>query len=168
MRICVTAPLELYTKQFGGATYTDILDIFSINVDRFINSAIENARQFEIATISIDEPSIGINPQIMFNDSDIIGALEKAGKTAWSKKIDTEIHLHSPLHYGLICETESINIIGVESAANPSYLSLIDKEDLETCDKFIRVGVSRTDIFCMSAVINEKYGLNVWREPSKL
>ena len=168
MRICVTGPIELYTKQFGGTTYTDILNVFATNVDRFISNALDNSKQFKTATVSIDEPSIGINPQIMFSDEDLIGALEKAGRTAASKKVDTEIHLHSPLNYGLICETSSINTIGVESAANPSYLNLIDREDLKTYDKFLRVGVARTDISNMSAFLNEKYGFNVWKEPLKL
>lgn len=168
IRICVTGPIELYTRQFGGTSYKDILDILAKNVDRFIANSIDNAKNFKITTVSIDEPSIGINSQIMFGDDDIIGALEKASKTTASHRIDTEIHLHSPLHYGLVCRTKTIGIIGVESAANPSYLDLIDKKDLEKYDKFLRVGIVRTDIFNMAAVLNEKYGINVWKEPSRL
>lgn len=168
IRICVTGPVELYTKQFGGASYKDILDVLAKDVDRFIANSVDNAKNFRIATVSIDEPSIGINPQIMFGEDDMICSLEKASKTAASHKIDTEIHLHSPLHYGLVCKTKSIGIIGVESAANPSYLGLIDKKDLEEYDKFLRVGIARTDIFNMSAVLNEKYGINVWKDPSRL
>ncbi len=168
VRICVTGPVELYMKQFGGTAYADVLNAFAASIDHFISNAVDNARQFRIHTVSIDEPSIGINPQIMFSDSDLIEALDKAGKTAASKKIDTEIHLHSPLHYKLICKVPSIGIIGVESAANPSYLDLVDKEDLEENDKFLRIGIARTDIFNMSAALNEKYGINVWKEPAKL
>ncbi len=168
VRICVTGPIELYLKQFGSTAYTDILDAFATSIDRFISNSIDNARHIRISTVSIDEPSIGINPQIMFSDSDLINALTKASKTAFSNKIDTQIHLHSPLHYKLICGVQSIGIIGVESAANPSYLDLIDKKDLEEYDKFLRVGVARTDIFNMASVLNEKYGINVWKEPSKL
>lgn len=168
IRLCITGPIELYTKQFGGISYKDILDILANNIDRFIANSIDNAKKFRITTVSIDEPSIGINPQIMFSDDDIVDALEKASKTAASHKIDTEIHLHSPLHYGLICKTKSIGIIGAESAANPSYLDLIDKKDLEEYDKFLRVGVARTDIFNMAAVLNEKYGVNIWKEQSRL
>ncbi len=168
IRVCVTGPVELYLKQFGGAAYKDILDAFATSIDRFISNSIDNARHLQIVTVSIDEPSIGINPQLMFSDSDLIEALEKASKTAASHNIDTEIHLHSPLHYKLICKVPSISIIGVESAANPSYLDLIDKKDLEDYDKFLRVGVSRTDIFNMAAALNEKYGTNVWKEPTKL
>ncbi len=168
IRVCVTGPVELYLKQFGGTSYTDVLNTFAASIDRFIGNSIDNAKQFRIDTISIDEPSIGINPQIMFSDGDLIEALSKATKTAFSNRIDTEIHLHSPLHYKLICRVPSIGIVGVESAATPSYLDLIDKKDLEDYDKFIRVGVARTDIFNMAATLNEKYGINVWKEPSKL
>lgn len=168
VRVCVTGPVELYLKQFGGTAYRDILEAFATSIDRFISNSISNAGQIRISTISIDEPSIGINPQIMFNDSDLIEALEKAAKTAASHKIDTEIHLHSPLHYKLICRVGSIGVIGLESAANPSYLDLIDKKDLEDYDKFLRIGVARTDIFGMASVLNEKYGTNVWKEPSRL
>jgi 5-methyltetrahydropteroyltriglutamate--homocysteine methyltransferase len=168
IRICVTGPIELYSKQFGGTSYKDVLYVLATDVDRFIANSIDNAKRFRITTVSIDEPSIGINPQIMFSDDDIVDALERASMTAASHKIDTEIHLHSPLHYKLVCKTRSIGIIGIESAANPSYLDLIDKKDLEEYDKFLRVGVTRTDIFNMAAVLNEKYGTNVWKEPYRL
>jgi len=168
IRICVTGPLELYLNQFGGTAYKDVLNAFATSIDRFIANSIDNAKHFRIGTISIDEPSIGINPQIMFNDNDIIEALTIATRTSGSYKIDTEIHLHSPLHYKLICKVPSIGIIGVESAANPSYLDLIDNQDLEDHDKFLRVGISRTDIFGMAAVLNEKYATNVWKESSRL
>ncbi|MCX9086871.1 MAG: methionine synthase [Candidatus Methanoperedens sp.] len=168
IRLCVTGPIELYMKQFGGTAYKDVLNAFAASIDRFVSNSIDNAKQFRIAVISIDEPSIGINPQIMFSDNDMIEALTLATKTSGSNKIDTEIHLHSPLHYKLICRVPSIGIIGVESAANPSYLDLIDKKDLGDYDKFLRIGVSRTDIFGMAAVLNEKYNTNVWKEPAKL
>ena len=168
IRLCVTGPIELYLKQFGGTAYKDVLNAFATSIDRFVSNSIDNAKQFRIAVISIDEPSIGINPQIMFSDGDMIEALTLATKTSGLNKIDTEIHLHSPLHYKLVCRVPSIGIIGVESAASPSYLDLIDKKDLGDYDKFLRIGVSRTDIFGMASVLNEKYNTNVWKEPAKL
>ncbi len=168
IRVCVTGPVELYLKLFGGTAYTDVLNNFAVSIDRFISNSIDNAKNFRISTISIDEPSIGINPQIMFNDTDLAAALENAAATAASHKIDTEIHLHSPLHYKLVCNVPSISVIGVESAANPSYLDLIDKKDLFEYDKFLRIGVTRTDIFNMSSMLNEKYGINIWKEPRRL
>lgn len=168
VKICVTGPIELYLRQFGGTSYKDILNNFAVSVDRFIDNSISNAKHFQIYTISIDEPSIGINSNIMFNDDDIIEALTIATKTADLNKIDTQIHLHSPLHYKIICKVPSIKIIGIESAANPSYLNLIDKKELEYYDKFLRIGITRTDIFKMATVLNEKHSANIWKTPEML
>lgn len=168
IRICVTGPIELYLNQFGGTDYVDILNAFATSIDRFVANSIENAKHYNISTVSIDEPSIGINPQIMFKDTDLIEALTTATQTAASSGADVEIHLHSPLQYKLVCKVPSISVIGVEAAANPSYLDLIDKNDLLEYDKFLRVGVARTDIFNMTATLNEKYDTNVWKETERL
>jgi 5-methyltetrahydropteroyltriglutamate--homocysteine methyltransferase len=164
IRVCVTGPLELYLKEFGGTEYVDILNLFGESIDRFVKNSISNAKNFNIRTVSIDEPSIGINPQVMFNDNSLITAMDKACESAHKNGCDVEIHLHSPLHYTLACQSEHINVIGVESAATPSYLELIDKKVLEDSDSFLRVGVARTDIFNLVAVLNEKYNTNVWKE----
>lgn len=168
VRVCVTGPLELYLKEFGGTEYTDILNLLAESVNRFVKNSIKSAKNFNIRTVSIDEPSIGINPQVMFNDSELVTALTAASGSARKHGADLEIHLHSPLHYQLACDTPTINVIGVESAANPSYLDLIDRKILEDTDSFLRVGVARTDIFNLAAVLNEKYDTNVWKEPARL
>lgn len=168
IRICVTGPVELYLKEFGGTSYGDVLLTFAKSIDRFVKNAIGHSRDLNVAIVSIDEPSIGINPQIMLSDEDIIKALTMAGESSHKHGIDTEIHLHSPLNYKLVCQVPSINVIGVESAASPSYLELIDNNDLQISDTFLRVGISRTDIFGMTAVLNEKYNTNVWKETDKL
>ncbi len=168
IRVCVTGPVELYLKEFGGTSYADVLLTFAKSIDRFVKNSIRHSGDLNVATISIDEPSIGINPQIMLNDEDIIKALTVAGESAHKHGIDTEIHLHSPLNYKLVCQVPSINVIGVESAASPSYLELIDRADLQVSDTFLRVGIARTDIFGLTAVLNEKYNTNVWKETDRL
>ncbi len=168
IRVCVTGPVELYLKEFGGTSYGDVLLTFAKSIDRFVKNSIGHSGDLNVATVSIDEPSIGINPQIMLNDEDIIKALTAAGESAHKRGIDTEIHLHSPLNYKLVCQVPSINVIGVESAASPSYLELIDRADLQVSDTFLRVGIARTDIFGLTAVLNEKYNTNVWKETDKL
>lgn len=168
IRICITGPLELYLKEFGGTDYTDILNLLAVSVDSFIKNSIKSAKNFNIRTVSIDEPSIGINPQVMFDDPDLITALTTASHSAGKHGADVEIHLHSPLHYKLACDTPTISVIGVESAANPSYLDLIDRKVLEDSDSFLRIGVARTDIFNLAAMLNEKYNTNVWKEPAYL
>jgi 5-methyltetrahydropteroyltriglutamate--homocysteine methyltransferase len=168
IRVCVTGPIELYQQEFGSTSYGDVLLTFARSIDRFIRNSIERNRNIQVKTVSIDEPSIGIHPQIMHSDDNIIQALTIAGETAHEHGIDTEIHLHSPLHYNLVCEVPTINVIGVESAANPSYLELIERQDLEASDTFLRVGIARTDIFGLTAVLNEIYNTNVWKEQDKL
>jgi 5-methyltetrahydropteroyltriglutamate--homocysteine methyltransferase len=164
VRVCVTGPLELYLKEFGGTEYVDILNLFGASVDRFVQNSLSVAKDFNIKTVSIDEPSIGINPQVMFSDNDLIKAMDIACSSAKKAGCDVEIHLHSPLHYKLACQTENISVIGVESAATPSYLDLIDKKELEDADSYLRVGVARTDVFNLVSVLNDKYNTNIWKE----
>jgi len=168
LRICVTGPLELYLKEFGATEYVDVYQLLARSINRFIRRAIEDVRFSNVKVVSIDEPSLGISPQVMFNEDTIIEALSTAAQSARSHNIDVEIHLHSPLHYKLACQTDNINVIGVESAANPSYLELIDKNVLEKTDSFLRTGIARTDIFNLTAALNEKYDINVWKEPSRM
>jgi 5-methyltetrahydropteroyltriglutamate--homocysteine methyltransferase len=168
VRVCVTGPLELYLKEFGGTEYADILDMLAESVDRFVSNSISNARNFNIRTVSIDEPSIGINPQVMFDNNELIKAMNTACRSAKKGGCDVEIHLHSPLHYTLACEADNIGVAGVESAATPSYLDLIDAKELEDSDTFLRVGIARTDVFNLVAVLNEKYNTNVWKDQTHM
>ena len=57
----------------------------------------------------------------------------------------------------------NIPIIGIESAEDPKNLDGIDKEDLDDYDKFLRVGISRTNIFGIAADFREKHGIDVWK-----
>ncbi|WP_321429771.1 methionine synthase [uncultured Methanolobus sp.] len=164
VRVCVTGPLELYLKEFGGTEYVDILNLLGESIDRFVKNSLSSAKNFNIRTVSIDEPSIGINPQVMFSDNDLIKAMDIACESAKKAGCDVEIHLHSPLHYKLATQAENISVIGVESAATPSYLDLIDKKELEATDSYMRVGIARTDVFNLVAVLNDKYNTNVWKE----
>jgi len=168
VRICVTGPTELYLKEFGGTRYTDIYSLFAKSINKFVKNSMRNAKNFKIATVSIDEPSIGLNPELAFDESDIISALTDASKAASKWGADVEIHLHSALYYNTACQTPTINVIGVESAGTPSYLELIDKKVLEDTDSFLRLGIARTDIFGLAGILNEKYCTNVWKEKQYL
>lgn len=168
VRICVTGPLELYLKEFGATEYADILNLLAESVDRFVSNSISNARNSNIRTVSIDEPSIGINPQIMFDDDELIRSMDIASRTAKKKACDVEVHLHSPLHYPLACQSENISIVGVESAATPSYLNLIDPKELEDNETFLRIGIARTDIFNLVAMLNDRYNTNVWKDQTHM
>ncbi|MGB9928529.1 MAG: methionine synthase [Methanosarcina sp.] len=163
IRICVTGPTELYLREFGSKRYPDIYSLFAKSVNKFVRNSMKSTKHFKIKTVSIDEPSLGLNPELAFDENEIISALTEASKAGRKWGADVMLHLHSPLYYNLACETPTINVIGVESARNPSYLELIDKKVLETTDSFLRLGIARTDVFTLAGILNEKYSTNIWK-----
>lgn len=168
VRICLTGPVELYVNQFGGAIYEDIFYIFARNINQFCRTALKESKNIKIVAFSIDEPSIGLNPDLALPRSVLVDGLTIAGRAASKNGCDVGIHIHSPLYYDVACDTATINVIGVESAATPSYVDMIDKKVLEDTDTFLRMGISRTDVFNLVGNLNEKYGLNVWNSPPHL
>ena len=168
VRMCVTGPTELFLKEFGGASYSDIYQLFAKNVNLFVRQAMKEAKNYTISVVSVDEPSIGINPDLSLPADEMIEALTTAGSAAAKNGADVQIHIHSPLYYDLACRAETIHVIGMESAATPSYADMIDRSVLEDYDTFVRAGVSRTDIFNLAGTLNEKYGGNVWGKPEIL
>ena len=168
VRICVTGPTELYLREFGGTQYPDIYSLFAKSVNKFVRNSMKSAKNFKIKTVSIDEPSLGLNPELAFDENEIISALTDASKSGRKWGADVMIHLHSPLYYNFACETPTINVIGVESARNSSYLELIDKKVLESTDSFLRLGIVRTDIFTLAGILNERYSTNIWKDQQHL
>lgn len=166
LRICVTGPIELYYKQFPPPVYIDVLSNIAKSVGRFVKNAIENAKNYEVKCASLDEPSMGLDPRI--EEEGIITALGLASEYAAQKGIDTQIHIHSPIFYDTVCQVEGMSVIGVESAANPSLLALIDKSQLEKYDKYLRIGVARTDIFRMAAEYDEIHHTNAFKDTGVL
>ncbi len=165
LRVCVTGPVELYLSAFGATSYTDILFNLATSVARFLERAKE-VPFLDVAVASLDEPSLGISPSIIFEEDDLSKALEIASEPC--KDIDCEIHLHSPLYAELCCRVPGINIVGVESATHPDYLKLIDRSILDETDSYLRAGIARTDILSMVAGLNDRLGLNLWTEPKRL
>ncbi|MDH7597800.1 MAG: methionine synthase [Methanothrix sp.] len=169
IRVCVTGPLELYVSEFGSTNYEDLLINMAESVSRFIERAIEKARQLgiDVAVISIDEPSLGISSSIVFSEDVIIEALEVAIRGC-AGRVDVQVHLHSPVHAELCARVSGINVIGVESASHPDYLDIIDRKALAENDTFIRAGIARTDILSMVARLNEQLNTNLWEQPDRL
>ncbi len=163
VRVCVTGPVELYISAFGATSYTDILYTLAESVARFFAEAkIEG----KMRVASLDEPSLGLNSNIVFSEDEIQKALEIASLPC--QGMDCEVHLHSPLYAELCARVPGINILGVESAAHPDYLKLIDRKILEETDTYLRAGIARTDILSMSALLNEQYGINLWDDMARL
>ena len=122
VRVCVTGPIELYISVFGATSYTDILDNLAESVGRFFAEA---KREGKMSVASIDEPSLGMSSNIVFSEEEICRALEIASSPCIG--LDCEVHLHSPLYAEVCARVAGISIVGIESAAHPDYLKLIDK-----------------------------------------
>jgi 5-methyltetrahydropteroyltriglutamate--homocysteine methyltransferase len=163
VRVCITGPVELYLSAFGATKYTDILYNMAKSVARFLERALESGK---MAVASLDEPSLGISSAVVFEEDEILDALEIASLPC--KGMDCEVHLHSPLYAEPCCRVQGISIIGVESAAHPDYLKLIDRKILEENDTYLRAGIARTDILSMAASLNDRLGINLWEDPAKL
>jgi len=163
VRVCVTGPLELYLSAFGATAYSDILCSLAESVARFLEKSRDMGK---MSVASLDEPSLGMNSNIVFSEEEIIEALEIASRPC--QDMDCEVHLHSPLYAEICARVSGINIVGIESASHPDYLELVDKKMLEETDSFIRAGIARTDILSMSAQLNERLGVNLWQDMPRL
>jgi 5-methyltetrahydropteroyltriglutamate--homocysteine methyltransferase len=163
VRVCVSGPLELYLSAFGATGYTDILFALAKSVARFLEKARDEGK---MSVASIDEPSLGMNSNIIFSEDEIMQALDIASRPCLG--IDCEIHLHSPLFAEVTARVPGISIVGIESASHPDYLQLIDRKVLEENDAYLRAGIARTDILSMSAKLNEKLRTNLWQDMPRL
>lgn len=163
VRVCIAGPTDTYLQAFGSTAFVDAYHILAQDIDKFIRQAFKTAKNFKIKAIALDEISLGLSDKIQFSDADIASALTVASTYSRQQGVDMEIHLYSPLKYKLICETP-INVIGFEYAGNPSYIDLLDRKVLEDSNTYVGVGVSRTDIFSLISIVNEKYGVNAWKE----
>ena len=163
VRVCVTGPVELYISAFAATHYTDILYTLAESVSRFLQWAKDEGK---MAVASLDEPSLGLNSNIIFSEEEIQEALEIASRPC--QGMHCEVHLHSPLYAELCAHVSGIDILGVESAAHPDYLKLIEREVLEDTGTYLRAGISRTDIFSLSAQLNDRYKVNLWEDLPRL
>ena len=163
VRVCVTGPVELYISVFGATHYPDILNNLARSVARFLEVALEGGK---MSVASLDEPSLGLNSNIIFSEDEILQALENASAPCLGR--DCEVHLHSSLYAEACARVPGINIVGIESAAHPDYLQLIDKKVLEETDSYLRAGIARTDILSLSARLNEKLCINLWDDMDRL
>ncbi|WP_202319546.1 methionine synthase [Archaeoglobus neptunius] len=152
VRVCITGPFELYYKEFGGVIYEDVL----LNIAESIRRFVENATRYEnVKCISIDEPSLGIAPDLQPD----IDLLNKA--LDYSVRADVQIHLHDPLYYDRLLET-GIDVIGIECGKKMENMDFIDAEIVEAADKKLRIGVARSDIDGIIAEFNSLHNVNAW------
>ena len=155
VRVCITGPFELYYREFGATIYDDVLENIAESLARFARNAVKS--KLNVDCISLDEPSLGTNPELQPGAEQLSLAFEK-----FSVDADVQLHLHSPLFYTYILEIESIDVIGIEAAKDPKAMDFVDGEEVESSGKMLRVGIARSDIDGIIAEYNSKYGVNAW------
>jgi len=157
VRICVTGPFELYYREFGPVIYEDVLENIAKSVARFAKNAIEMLD--DVCSISLDEPSLGLNPELQPSEEQIEIAYEPV-----KFDVDVQIHLHSPLYYQKLLNAENVDVFGVEAAKDEKAMDIIDVEEVESADKKLRIGIARTDIDSILAEFNQRHGVNAWKD----
>lgn len=155
MRVCITGPLDIYVRKVSTQVDGDLLANLAKSISRFLKNSILDDN-VKTTSISIDEPSYGLNPNIVLEEEDLIRAWDIATEPA--KDLDIQIHLHSSAEVGTVYKTKHIKIIGVEAAENPINLDSLDKNELIENDRFLRVGIARSNITALLADYEQKTG----------
>ncbi|GAH17058.1 unnamed protein product, partial [marine sediment metagenome] len=148
IKVCITGPIELYIKKHGFTLYPDIVLNFARSLNRMLKKSIKNTNYLQSSVISIDEPSFGYVDMFNIEDAAIIKAFDKT-----VEGIDglIQIHLHTLKKYSIPIQAENIDVLTCEYASD--HTNVIPKNDLEKYDKFIRVGIIRTNI---NSILAEK------------
>ena len=148
VKVCITGPIELYIKKHDFTIYPDLALNFAKSVNSFLKNSIINNKYVQTSIVSIDEPSFGYVDLFNVNNDDLIKIFDKS-----LEGIDTinQIHLHSLKQAYVPLQTEKIHVLTCEYASDPT--NKIPKKDLDQNDKFIRVGITRTNI---DNIIGEK------------
>lgn len=156
LKAALTGPVELAVAKEGPSPHPDVLHAVADTVNRFARNAAA-LDHLDVHTISIDEPSLGTNPNITIERDHLVQALRAAADV----DAETQIHLHSPLHYEPTIEA-GIDVVGIETASDPSRGDAVDPDTLRGHDAHLRVGVSRTDSDAMAADHRDRTGTDPW------
>ncbi|MHA1292086.1 MAG: hypothetical protein ACTSQJ_05395 [Promethearchaeota archaeon] len=147
IKICITGPIELYLKKHNFTIYKDLALNLAKSINLFLQNSIINNKYMKTKVVALDEPSFGYVRLFNVSNDDIIRILDKALEGI---KGDNQIHLHSLKQAYIPLQSRNINILTCEYASDKS--NTIPKRELEKYDKFIRVGITRTDI---NSIISE-------------
>jgi 5-methyltetrahydropteroyltriglutamate--homocysteine methyltransferase len=148
IKTCITGPIELYIKKLGFTIYPDIALNFAKSLNSFLKNSIKETKYLISKVIAIDEPSFGYVDMFNIQDDEIISTFEK---TVESIKGMVQIHLHTLSKYHIPIQADKIDVLTCEYASDHS--NIIPKKELDLYDKFIRVGITRTNI---NSILAEK------------
>ncbi len=152
LRVSLFGPLELYLKEIGTTPYTDVLEGFAETIQRFAKNSILNTKYIKTEVVSIDEPSLGFLN--VAAEKDLLCAVLE--KTLDFQGTTRQIHLHSSSRLPDLLQLKNLDVLTFEYAASPRNIEGISKYMLESADKQVRVGVTRTDIDAILADLHDQ------------
>ena len=152
LRVSLFGPMEMYLKEVGTTFYPDVLNGFAETIRRFAKNSILNNKYVKTEIVCIDEPSFGFL-NINAERDELCAVLEKAFDFESATR---QIHLHSSARLPDLLRVKNIDVLTFEYAASPKNIEGISKKMLDSADKQVRVGVSRTDIDAITAELNDK------------
>ena len=141
IKVCITGPIELYIKKHGFTVYLDIVMNYAKSLNTILKKSIHNTKYLQSSIISIDEPSFGYVDMFNIEEDALIKAFDK---TVDGIDAIIQIHIHTLKKYDTPIQAKHIDVLTCEYASDHS--NIIPKKDLEQYDKFIRVGITRTNI----------------------
>jgi 5-methyltetrahydropteroyltriglutamate--homocysteine methyltransferase len=152
LRVSLFGPMEQYLAEIGTVPYGDVLDGFAETIRRFAKNSIVDTKYVKTEVVSIDEPSFGFH-NIGAGSEILCGALEKAFDVTGAVR---QIHIHSSTRLPDLLCVKNIDVLSFEYAASPKNIESVSKRILDSADKYIRVGVSRTDIDAITAELYDQ------------
>lgn len=152
LRVSLFGPMEQYLAEIGSIPYGDVLEGFAETIRRFAKNSIIDTKYIKTEAISIDEPSFGFH-NIAASSETLCSILEKAFDVKGAAR---QIHLHSSTRLPDLLCVKNIDVLSFEYAASPKNIESVSKRMLDSSDKYIRVGVSRTDIDTITAELYDQ------------
>ncbi len=163
LKVCVTGPIELHLRtDFGYHIYEEILLNLAESVNRFLRNSMLSTNHVETVAVAIDEPSLGFVDLLNIEEDALVRALEASVEGIAAR---VQIHLHTLKSAHIPLQAEGIDIITGEFAASPMNMDILTKKTLDEHDKYLRAGVSRTNI---DSIIGELVERGAEPEPEML
>ncbi|MFX0181396.1 MAG: hypothetical protein ACFE78_14535 [Candidatus Hodarchaeota archaeon] len=144
IKICVTGPIDLYIKRFKFSLYPDMVLNFAKSINSILKNSVIYTKYINTSIISIDEPSFGYVDIVNISEEDLVKIYDKSLEGIKNSNNTTQMHIHTLNRADIPLKTKHFDIITCEYAANKS--NKISVNLLEQYDKFIRVGITRTNI----------------------
>jgi len=154
IKLCVTGPIELYVRKHQFTIYYDLALNLAKSVNTFLKNSIINSKYLHTTVVSIDEPSLGYMDILNTSNADLIKIFDASLEGIKRKDMTVQIHIHTLNRADIPLNSKYIDVLTCEYAADNS--NKIPKKTLDTYDKFIRVGITRTNIDNIIAEILDK------------